>query len=460
MNITRTHFTALHPVDRMSSEDKGRTEEFQESSILKRRTTSNRSEDDSEKRIHVESNRTPTMADEECKGEVNGRSFLIQDLLQASKTGAETISKVDPNTEIYQSIFSTKHLQDILASQPFEGKQVEDKNHNMSDLDSGATSTQGEIEEESGTKGGEVVYEFVGKADEADAAADISHTSCGGGGTTSNTSRKARRARTAFTYEQLVTLENKFQSTRYLSVYERLNLALALNLTETQVKIWFQNRRTKWKKQNPGKDVNSPTTYSPPIPNSVGNSSVGNTEFLSPYLRPSQPVPPPTNVNGQGPGTSSPKSEESLLNASEDLRSYIQSQYSKMMGSQRSLVSEDHSISDGGEKSQSRELSPLTSEVSVNQTPDSQTSFLLKAASIAAAAIAGHQNSEGMPNFPPPPPLPPNWRDLFPSEVVSPIFTQPWYLAAAALSSLQQDRGNSGSNPAQAPPAVFNWSGC
>nr|XP_056706454.1 NK1 transcription factor-related protein 2 [Euleptes europaea] len=63
---------------------------------------------------------------------------------------------------------------------------------------------------------------------------------------------KPRRARTAFTYEQLVALESKFRATRYLSVCERLNLALALSLSETQVKIWFQNRRTKWKKQNPG----------------------------------------------------------------------------------------------------------------------------------------------------------------------------------------------------------------
>ncbi|XP_051945425.1 NK1 transcription factor-related protein 2-like [Xyrauchen texanus] len=65
---------------------------------------------------------------------------------------------------------------------------------------------------------------------------------------------KPRRARTAFTYEQLLALENKFHATRYLSVCERLNLALSLSLTETQVKIWFQNRRTKWKKQNPGAD--------------------------------------------------------------------------------------------------------------------------------------------------------------------------------------------------------------
>lgn len=47
---------------------------------------------------------------------------------------------------------------------------------------------------------------------------------------------KPRRARTAFTYEQLVSLENKFKTTRYLSVCERLNLALSLSLTETQVR--------------------------------------------------------------------------------------------------------------------------------------------------------------------------------------------------------------------------------
>ena len=57
---------------------------------------------------------------------------------------------------------------------------------------------------------------------------------------------KPRRARTAFTYEQLVSLENKFKTTRYLSVCERLNLALSLNLTETQVNI-MKNIITKQK---------------------------------------------------------------------------------------------------------------------------------------------------------------------------------------------------------------------
>lgn len=92
-------------------------------------------------------------------------------------------------------------------------------------------------------------------------------------------SGKPRRARTAFTYEQLVALENKFKSTRYLSVCERLNLALSLSLTETQVKIWFQNRRTKWKKQNPGADTSAPT----------GGSGAGQNGSLSP-LSPSPPM--------------------------------------------------------------------------------------------------------------------------------------------------------------------------
>lgn len=107
---------------------------------------------------------------------------------------------------------------------------------------------------------------------------------------------KPRRARTAFTYEQLVALENKFKQTRYLSVCERLNLALSLNLTETQVKIWFQNRRTKWKKQNPGQDINSPT-ISPSSPGSFSPYGSAYTSGLlygqsglHPYLNGSRPL--------------------------------------------------------------------------------------------------------------------------------------------------------------------------
>lgn len=60
---------------------------------------------------------------------------------------------------------------------------------------------------------------------------------------------KIRRRRTAFTSSQLKSLEEKFREKKYLTITERNGLAKTLQLTDTQVKTWFQNRRTKWKKQ-------------------------------------------------------------------------------------------------------------------------------------------------------------------------------------------------------------------
>ncbi|XP_067144612.1 homeobox protein Hox-A4-like [Centruroides vittatus] len=59
---------------------------------------------------------------------------------------------------------------------------------------------------------------------------------------------KSRRPRTAFTSQQLLELENQFRLNRYLSRPKRFEVATNLMLTETQVKIWFQNRRMKWKR--------------------------------------------------------------------------------------------------------------------------------------------------------------------------------------------------------------------
>lgn len=55
--------------------------------------------------------------------------------------------------------------------------------------------------------------------------------------------RKPRRRRTAFTHAQLAYLERKFRCQKYLSVADRSDVADALNLSETQVKTWYQNRR-------------------------------------------------------------------------------------------------------------------------------------------------------------------------------------------------------------------------
>ncbi|GMT36107.1 hypothetical protein PFISCL1PPCAC_27404, partial [Pristionchus fissidentatus] len=59
---------------------------------------------------------------------------------------------------------------------------------------------------------------------------------------------KKKKARTTFSGRQIYELERQFEQKKYLSSAERGEMARMLNVTETQVKIWFQNRRTKWKK--------------------------------------------------------------------------------------------------------------------------------------------------------------------------------------------------------------------
>ncbi|KAL2091912.1 hypothetical protein ACEWY4_011710 [Coilia grayii] len=80
---------------------------------------------------------------------------------------------------------------------------------------------------------------------------ESTETSGSSSATTDSTSAlgKHKRSRAAFTHLQVLELEKKFNHQKYLSAPERAHLASSLRLTETQVKIWFQNRRYKTKRK-------------------------------------------------------------------------------------------------------------------------------------------------------------------------------------------------------------------
>ncbi|XP_067933801.1 homeobox protein Nkx-6.2-like isoform X2 [Watersipora subatra] len=61
---------------------------------------------------------------------------------------------------------------------------------------------------------------------------------------------KKKNTRPTFTGSQIFALEKTFEQQKYLAGPERGRLAFALGMTESQVKVWFQNRRTKWRKRH------------------------------------------------------------------------------------------------------------------------------------------------------------------------------------------------------------------
>ena len=92
---------------------------------------------------------------------------------------------------------------------------------------------------------------------------------------------RKKKTRTVFSRGQVEQLETTFETKRYLSSAERSALAAVLRLTETQVKIWFQNRRNKWKRQMAA-DLDSSVArhhalqavmHQPPPPSSSSSSS-------------------------------------------------------------------------------------------------------------------------------------------------------------------------------------------
>ncbi|XP_049841409.1 homeobox protein H2.0-like [Schistocerca gregaria] len=98
----------------------------------------------------------------------------------------------------------------------------------------------------------------------------------GGGGATGGGKRKRSWSRAVFSNLQRKGLEKRFQLQKYITKPDRRQLAATLGLTDAQVKVWFQNRRMKWRHSREAKAASAPAPA--PAAPATGDAAVDSTQ--------------------------------------------------------------------------------------------------------------------------------------------------------------------------------------
>ncbi|XP_065846452.1 homeobox protein koza-like [Oscarella lobularis] len=116
------------------------------------------------------------------------------------------------------------------------------------------------------------------------------------------TIKPLKKPRTTFTDHQITELERLFNAQKYLSSIERHDVARLLNLTETQIKTWFQNRRMKFKRQHSERELQAISSH-------YAVAAATAAYRLNPYPAPMRMQRQPSQCYSHQPGLLSPSNQ-------------------------------------------------------------------------------------------------------------------------------------------------------